>query len=124
MEKCFGCGAETKTYVGAVPVCVSCRDQNYGGRELQEGSSHDAPSAHRVTCQEWSRLSDRYGAALKEHFGIAAGVVDGQTGEKADRLRSLANEALDAVYTSIMDLGRHEQQHGCRYRVLRSATHA
>ena len=124
MEKCFGCGAETKTYVGAVPVCVSCRDQNYGGRELQEGSSHDAPSAHRVTCQEWSRLSDRYGAALKEHFGATARVVDGQTGEKADRLRTLANEALDAVYTSIMDLGRHEQQHGCRYRVLRSATHA
>ena len=124
MEKCFGCGAETKTFVGAVPICVSCMEKNYGGRNPQEGSSQDVSSAARVTCQEWRRLSDRYGAALKEHFGAAARVVDGQTGEKADRLRTLANEALDAVYTSVMDLRRHEQEHGCRERALRLATHS
>src|SRR5712691_3975369 len=72
MEKCFGCGAETKTFVGAVPICVSCMEKNYGGRSPQEGSSHDAPFVRRMTCQEWRRLSDRYGAALKEHFGAAA----------------------------------------------------
>jgi hypothetical protein len=124
MEKCFGCGAETKTYVGAVPICVLCAEKCYGGRKPQKRSPPDVPSSGRVTCKEWRTLFERHGAALREHFGAAARVVDGQTGERANRLRSLANEALDAVHTSEMDLRRHEQEHGCRKHALGSATRA
>jgi len=40
---CFGCGAETKTYVGAVPICVLCAEKScYGGRKPQELSPHES----------------------------------------------------------------------------------
>lgn len=121
MEKCFGCGVETKTYVGAVPICVSCGEKTYGGQKPQERSPHDVPAANKLPCQQRRSLSGRYGAALSEHFVAAARVVNAQTGEKADRLRTLANEARDAVLTSEMDLRWHEQRHGCGKHASRTA---
>jgi hypothetical protein len=105
MEKCFGCGAETKTYVGAVPICVLCAEKCYGGRKPQKRSPPDVPSSGRVTCKEWRTLFERHGAAMREHFGAAARVVDGQTGERANRSPNLLRNLADALK---IDVGRYQ----------------